>query len=156
MIVSSTFEEGAQHPDGRRSVTEYHVDEDGDTLRFDWLGTEPAQDVMEARAAMLNKMFADRAAVAARIAGTKLPWSKLELRGRFTRAELELIDEFNDLYLTYDWLTADQKRSIRTFLKDYESSRYVNYTDPRWVAGLAMYVQAGILAPNRPAEILNG
>lgn len=54
MIVSSTFTEGPVQACGRRYVSETHVADNGETYQFEWLGTQDAQTVVDARIVILN------------------------------------------------------------------------------------------------------
>ena len=78
----------------------------------------------------------------------------LEFRRRFTAAEQEAIDEFNALFESHPALTTEQKRKVRTGLKNFESANGVTLTDSDIPGMLGLYTALGLLAPGRAAEIL--
>lgn len=75
-------------------------------------------------------------------------------RKRFTPAEQELIDEFNATFESHPGLTAEQKRKVRTGLKNFDSASGVVLSDPAIPAILGLYTLLGLLAEGRAAEIL--
>lgn len=78
----------------------------------------------------------------------------LEFRRRFTPDEQELIDEFNVTFETHPALSAEQKRKVRTGLKNFESASGVVLADSDIPAMLGLYAAVGLLAPDRVGEIL--
>ena len=156
MIVSSSYSEGPLQADGRRYVSETHVDVHGRTYTFEWLGDQDAGYVLEARAATLSAELEAKAAAEAVVVGTRAPLTHLEFRRLFTEEELEFVDELNDTFESREDLDAATKRKIRTSIKNYEMSEYVRLDDPATATGLYLYVLLGILTPQRMGEILNG
>ncbi len=66
----------------------------------------------------------------------------LEYMNRFTDEELEGI------------YGADSNPAVKVWIKKFEASSEVNLDDQRTIDGLAKMVTAGLLAANRPVEIL--
>lgn len=124
MIVSSTFTEGPPQADGRRWVVETHTTSDGDELKYEWLGTQDAQMVMDERVAVLNAQYAARAAARALVQGSLIPLSKLEFRNLFGAAK-PAIDAFNAGFEQSQMLTAEQKAAIRSGLEDFKEAKYI-------------------------------
>lgn len=155
-ITSSTFTEGPTQADGRRNVTETHVDDTGAVYKYEWLGAQNVTAVINARASLLNTQLSDRAAAAALVAGTKLPLTKLEFRRRFTSTEQEAVDDFNANYKGNGGLTPAQKRTICTALENLNAAEYIQLSDASTIAGVNLYVSVGIITAARASEILNG
>jgi hypothetical protein len=161
MIVSSSYSEGPIQADGRRYVSEVHTDSNGRTYAYEWLGDQDAAIVVQARAEALSADLAKKAAAEAVVLGTKAPLTHLEFRRLFTQDELEAVDELNATFESRAF-DADPdvsnmlKRKVRTAIKTYETSSYVNLTDPATARGLGLYVMLGILTSQRMGEILNG
>lgn len=144
-IVSSTYTEGPAQVDGRRYVKERHVDDAGESFEFDWLGDQNAQAVVDARAAKLNTLLADRAAVEAVVSGTRLPLTKYQFRQLFGAKQVA-VDTFNATYEANAKLTDQQKALIRTGLKNFEASTAVVRPFVSDVLGmLTLYVALGLL-----------
>lgn len=81
--------------------------------------------------------------------------SKIQFRRVFTDEERPLIDEFNATFETLPYLTAEQKRDIRSGLEDYKATGEVNMKDPSTARMLGLYVMVGHLTAERMQEILN-
>lgn len=124
MIVTSSYTEGPLQADSRRWVRETHITDDDDELKYEWLGTQDAQMVLEERIAVLNTQYAARAAARALVQGSLIPLSKLEFRNMFGTAK-KAIDEFNAGFEASPLLTAAQKADIRSGLEDYKDARYI-------------------------------
>lgn len=153
-IVDSTYTEGPTQVDGRRWVYERHTTDDGDTLTFDWLGTEVAGLVLASRAQRLNELYAERDAAEALAADTKLPLSKLEFRNLFG-AKKPAIDAFNASFESNALLTSEQKAMIRTGLLDFEQAKYVRRPfDPAVAQMVGMYQALGILTAGEATAVL--
>jgi hypothetical protein len=80
--------------------------------------------------------------------------SKREWRLLFTDAERPPIDRFNAKFETDPLLTEEQRDDVRSGLEDYKAATVVNKDDPATAKVLGLYVMLGLLAANRPAEIL--
>lgn len=146
MIVTSNYTEGPPQADGRRWVRETHVTTDGDELKFDWLGTQDAQIVLDERAALLNAQYAARAAARALVAGSLIPLSKLEFRNLFGAAK-PAIDAFNAGFEASTLLSAEQKAAIRSGLEDFKEARYIERPFRADVLALiGLYQTIGILS----------
>lgn len=146
MIVSSSHTEGPVQADGRRWVYESHVTEDGDELKFEWLGDQDALMVLEERAAVLNAQYAARAAARALVQGSLIPMSKLEFRNLFGAAK-PAIDAFNSGFEASPLLTVEQKAAIRSGLEDFKEAKYIERpfrSDVLQLIGL--YQSIGILS----------
>ena len=145
MIASSTYTEGPPQADGRRWVRESHVTSEGDELKFEWLGTQDAQMVLEERTALLNAQYAARADARALVAGSLIPLSKLEFRNLFGAAK-PAIDAFNASYESSTLLTAAQKAAIRSGLEDFREAKYIERPYRADVLGLiGLYEAIGLL-----------
>ncbi len=156
MLNSSTYTEGPTQQDGRRYVTERHTEDNGNVHIFEWLGDQDASLVLAARAEELNQQILARAAAAALVNGSKLNLTKLQFRRRFTQQERVLIDDFNENYQAHPALTDDQKKTIRTFLKDFDTAEDVSMQDPDTSNGVYMYASLGIISMERAYEVING
>lgn len=124
MIVSSSYTEGQPQADGRRWVRETHITSDGDELKYEWLGTQDAQMVLDERVAVLNAQYAARTAARALVQGSLIPLSKLEFRNLFGNAK-PAIDAFNAGFEQNQMLTAEQKAAIRSGLEDFKEAKYI-------------------------------
>lgn len=124
MIVSSSYTEGPTQADGRRWVNETHVTDEGDELRYEWLGTQDAQMVLEERVAVLNAKYAARDAARALVQGSMIPLSKLEFRNLFGAAK-PAIDAFNVSFEQSPLLTVEQKAVLRSGLEDFKEAKYI-------------------------------
>lgn len=82
--------------------------------------------------------------------------TKLEYRRLFTFEERMSIDSFTANYLDIAFLSAEQKSAIRTSLQDYADAQDINLDDADTVRGIGLYVQFGLILPNRLPEVLNG
>lgn len=78
----------------------------------------------------------------------------LQFRRRFTPEEQELADELEVTFESNPAFTPAQKRTLRTGYKNFYAASEVDLDDPAIPPMLGMYVVAGVLAANRPAEIL--
>jgi hypothetical protein len=80
--------------------------------------------------------------------------SKVAWRRRFTAAEQDAIDAFNEGgYLTHPALDEATKGVIRRGLVLYSVTININPLDPDTQALLGLYEMLGLLAPGRAAEI---
>lgn len=155
-IITSTFTEGPTQSDGRRYVTERHVDDRGHVYEYQWLGEQDAAPVLAARVALLNAQLADQEAAQALVAGTLLPLTKLKFRELFTFAERMGIDALHAGFETHPALSTEQKATLRTGLEDYRMAENIQRPfDARVIAMLNMYVALGLLTPARQAEIVS-
>lgn len=80
--------------------------------------------------------------------------TKREWRLLFTALERPPIDRFNAKFESDPALTEAQRDDVRSGLEDYKAASVVNKDDPATAQMLGLYVALGLLAPNRPAEIL--
>lgn len=80
----------------------------------------------------------------------------LEFRSLFTETEIRAIDAFQSKFETFSYLTDAQKDQIRTDIKEFDLATFVDLNNPKYRPGLNMYVQLGILTPNRVDEVMNG
>lgn len=154
MIISSAYIEGVPQVDGRRYVTESHIEESGRVHTFEWLGSQDAQVVLDQRAAILNEQISARDAAVALVIGTTINITKLEFRRRFTLGERQLIDEFNATFESNPILSDEQKRAVRTAQKDFDNALDVSLIDPSTIAGVNLYAALGLVTPDRVVEIL--
>lgn len=146
MIVNSSYTEGQPQADGRRWVREAHITDEGDELKYEWLGTQDAQMVLEERAALLNAQYAARAAARALVAGSLIPLSKLEFRNLFGPAK-PAVDAFNAGFEQSQSLTTAQKAAIRSGLEDFREAKYIERPFRADVLSLiALYQSIGILS----------
>lgn len=146
MIVSSSYTEGPPQADGRRWVRETHVTDEGDELKYEWLGAQDAQIVLEERVAVLNAQYAAREADRALVQGSLIPLSKLEFRNLFGAAK-PAIDAFNTGFESSPLLSAAQKAAIRSGLEDFKEARYIERPFRSDVLSLiGLYQAIGILS----------
>lgn len=146
MIVTSTFTEGPPQADGRRWVRETHVTDEGDELKYEWLGVQDAQMVMEERVAVLNAQYAAREAARALVQGSLIPLSKLEFRNLFGAAK-PAIDAFNISFEQSPLLTTEQKAAIRSGLEDFREAKYIERPfRPDVLQLIGLYQTIGILS----------
>jgi hypothetical protein len=126
-IVESTYTEGPTQSDGRRSVTERHVDDLGRPMTFEYLCSDSMtpQAILDARAARLNADFASRDAEAAEAARGRIPWSKLEFRNQLGQQTEAAMDYFFATFETNPALTTEQKAMIRTGWARYREAHYI-------------------------------
>lgn len=126
-IVESTYTEGPTQSDGRRRITERHVDDLGRPMTFDYLATPDMdpQAVISARAARLNADFANRDAEAAEAARGRIPWSKLEFRNQLGQQTEAAMDYFFATFESNGALTTEQKAMIRTGWARYREAHYI-------------------------------
>lgn len=83
--------------------------------------------------------------------------SKLQFRELFAATKRELVDEFNATFEAHPALTAAQKRTIRTGLKDFESAQGITVPlDARVLGMLGLYQAVGILNADELAAIVSG
>ena len=80
--------------------------------------------------------------------------SKLQFRRLFTPGERELIDEFNATFESNPLLTAEQKRRVRTGIKNFDASTEIDKADPDIPLLLNLYTLTGLIAPGRAAGVL--
>lgn len=152
--MQSTYIEGPPQVDGRRYVRERHVDESGQVYEFEWLGSQAAQPVLDARAAKLDALIAEKRAAEVFVAGTKLPLTKLQFRDLFTATEKQAIDAFHAGFESHPALSEEQKAAIRTGLEDYRmASDIARPFQARVLAMLDLYVSLGLLTTERRDEI---
>ncbi len=126
-IVESTYTEGPEQADGRRYVTERHVDDLGRPMTFEYLATDGMnrQEVLTTRAARLNADFAARDAEAAEAAHGRIPWSKLEFRDQLGQQTEAAMDHFFATFESNPALTTEQKAMIRTGWARYREAHYI-------------------------------
>ena len=152
----STYTEGPPQVDGRRYVTERHVDDTGKVYDFEWLGAQDVGLVLSARAALLDGQITAQREAQALVLGTRLPWTKLQFERRFTDAEWSDAQDFNAGFEFIPQLSSEQKLTIRRGLNDYKIALDVSPTDPGTIALVSLYEAFGVIAPGRAAEVLNG
>jgi hypothetical protein len=146
MLVSSSFTEGPYQIDGRRWVREAHITDEGDELKYEWLGEQDAQMVLEERVALLNAQYAARAAARALVTGSLIPLSKLEFRNLFG-ASKPAVDAFNAGFESSPLLSAAQKAAIRSGLEDFREAKYIERPfRPDVLALIGLYQSIGILS----------
>lgn len=80
--------------------------------------------------------------------------SKIAFRRRFTFEQQMALDEFNDNYMNLEYLTVDQKRFIRTGLKNYNESPNINLKDPFVPMLLDLYISIGIITEDDKIRIM--
>jgi hypothetical protein len=155
MIVHSTHTEGAPQPDGRRYVKETHTDDRGESYEFEWLGSQDAQAVLEARAATLSRQITAQREAEAMVSGTRLPLTKLQFRELFTAAERASLDAFRATFEQNPALSAGQKASIRTGFIDFDNARnIVRPFLPPVLAMLDLFVALGLLTDERRQALI--
>lgn len=153
MIVSSSYTEGPPQADGRRWVRETHITIDGDELKYEWLGTQDAQMVLDERGAVLNAQYAARAAARALVQGSLIPLSKLEFRNLFGAAK-PAIDAFNAGFEQNQMLTAEQKAAIRSGLEDFKEAKYIERPfRPDVLTLIGLYQALGLLTAEQADEV---
>lgn len=79
--------------------------------------------------------------------------TKGQFRDRLTFTEKLQLDNY-DIDGIAPILDTTQKAYIRTLIKDFESSAYINVFDPQTVAGIYMTVSFGIISPGNIDKIL--
>lgn len=157
-VTQSTYTTGPAQADGRAYVTESHLLSDGRIVQFEYLadaGVDP-NTVMQLRAQRVEAETQANEAAAGIAAQGAVPWTKFQFRQRFTSAEQVAIDEFNATFESNPGLNAEQKRQIRTGLKNLDASGAVYADNPATIAGVQMYEALGLIASGRAAEILGG
>lgn len=83
--------------------------------------------------------------------------TKLEFRQLFANEKRQLVDEFNASFEGSLLLGAEQKRAVRTGLKDFENASGIAVPlEPSVLAMLALYQGVGILTAADVAAILAG
>lgn len=147
-IVSSTILSAVPQADGRISVQEQHIDQNGKTYDVVYLA-DPAMDinaVLDARAVNIGKEIDARAAVEAEAQNYEIPMTERQFLGRFTVAERVAIRQ-----------AAATDPVIADFL-DFLSKPGGVYRKPplgsNTVAGLNYVVSVGLLQASRIPEIL--
>jgi len=94
MVVSSSYTVGPPQTDGRVSVTEQHVLEDGQVYKYSYLCdlfvTNPEM-VMSARGDFIDNQLTKRANALALVVGTSVPLTKHQFLNRFTSEERQAI-----------------------------------------------------------------
>lgn len=155
MIVESTYTEGPTQVDGRRYVKERHVDDQGEVYEYEWLGAQDATPVVQARAAKLSALIAEKREAETLISGTLLPLTKLKFRELFTTTERAGIDAFRAGLETNSGLTTEQKATIRTGFIDFDNAQnIVRPFLPQVVAMLDLFVSLGLLTSERRTAII--
>lgn len=127
-ITQSSWTEDEQpQADGRRWVTERHVDDLGRPMTFNYLAGDDMDRaaIMAARADRLNAEFAARDAEASEAARGRIPWSKLEFRDQLGQATEVAMDAFFAGFEAHPSLTAEQKATIRTGFNRYKEAHYI-------------------------------
>lgn len=97
IIVSSEILEAIPQQDGRISVTERHVYDDGGVYLYPYFAQAEwnLQEVAEQRAANMNAEFARREAQFAEAMSFEIPLTKTEFRDRLSTVEQIAIDNFH-------------------------------------------------------------
>lgn len=151
-IVQSTWTEGAMQQDGRRYITERHVDDLGRPLVFEYLGTDDMDRnaVMQARAMRLNADFAARDAEAAEAARGRIPWSKLEFRDQLGSQTEAGMDAFFASFESHPALSTEQKAMIRTGWARYREAHYIERPlRPEVLTLLGLFKALGLITQER-------
>jgi hypothetical protein len=155
-IITSQIIRELPQADGRSYITERHVDHNGKSYDVEYLadaGLDTAL-VMQLRADKIGAEIDAREAAEAQALNFVLPVSKVAWRRRFTAAEQDIIDAFNEGgYLTHPALDEATKGAIRRGLVLYAATTDINPLDPDTQALLGLYTALGLLAPGRAAEI---
>jgi hypothetical protein len=155
-ILTSQIIRDLPQVDGRSYITERHVDHNGKSYDVEYLadvGLDTAL-VMQLRADKIGAEIDAREAAEAQALNFVLPVSKVAWRRRFTAAEQDAIDAFNEGgYLTHPALDEATKGAIRRGLELYKEANEVNPLDPDTQALLGLYTALGLLAAGRAAEI---
>ena len=110
-------------------------------------------EVQEFDISLIGRAYAN-GAFAPKLTPLKRIGTHLWFREHFTQAERENIDELEATFESNALLTAAQKKQLRTGFKDYNMGTDVNKDDPRIPPMLGLFVALGLLAANRPSEIL--
>ena len=155
-IITSTIIATRPQADGRAYITERHTDHNGNTYDHEYLADAglDTDTVMQLRAQNIGVQIDAREAAEAAAANFVLPVSKVAWRRRFTAAEQDAIDAFNEGgYLTHPALDEATKGAIRRGLVLYAATTWINPLDPDTQALLGLYTALGLLAPGRAAEI---
>lgn len=151
-IVESTYREGSVQADGRRTITERHVDDLGRPLSFIYLCTDDMspQAIMDARAARLNADFAARDAEAAEASQGRIPWSKLEFRDALGQQTEVAMDAFFAGFESHPALTTEQKAVIRTGYNRYQEAHYIERPlRPEVLSLLGLLKSLGLITQER-------
>lgn len=127
ILNSDWTEENIPQADGRRWVTERHVDDLGRPIVFTYLATDDMDRnaIMSARVARLNADFAVRDAEYAEATRGRIPWSKLEFRDQLGQTTEVAMDAFFATFETHPSLTDEQKAIIRTGFNRYKEAHYI-------------------------------
>lgn len=152
----SSYTEGPLQQDGRRYVKETHIDDNGTVYEYEWLGSQDAQPVVDARAVKLIELLHVEAQAQAFVADTKLPLTKLKFERLFSDAEWAAAQVFNATFEANEYLSDAQKLAIKRGLNDYRIAVDVSLTDPGTIAIVTLYEAFGVIAHGRAAEVLNG
>ena len=154
MITSKTFVSAPQ-VDGTFYVKEIYVDNEGKTYSYDWNGTlENIDLIMEERAEILNKQIQAKKDAIAAVQNTLLPLSHYEFRQLFNDKK-ELVDEFNEFFESYSYLTEAQKRTIRSGLQDFKMSGAINRPFlPGVLQMLSLYKLLGLITEEDRLRII--
>ena len=83
---------------------------------------------------------------------TKTVFTKFEFRSRFTFAELVAVDN----YATSSTLTDQQKATLNTVIKNFDSAQDVDVTHASTIQGVEYLVQCNLITSQRAAIILAG
>ena len=155
MIVSSTYNEGPLQADNRRYVKETHIDDQGNSYNFEWLGDQNAQLVLNERVIILNKLIKEKRDAQECASGTLLPLTKYEFRMLFWPEERIAIDLLERDIETYPGLLDTERFTMRTAFKDLESAQSVFRPFlPDVHMMLSVFVHLGILESTRRDQIL--
>lgn len=154
MIQNSTYTEGPAQVDGRRYVKERHLDNLGKVYEFEWLGSQDASLVLQARVQALNTQLVAQADALSLVADTRLPLTKLQFERRFTDLEWDAIQGFNTSYTIHPALTDVQKLSIKRGLAEYAVAQDISLTDSGTTSLVNLYETLGLLAAGRAVEVL--
>lgn len=155
MIVSSSYTEGPLQEDGRRYVTELHVDDRGVNYQFEWLGSQEAGQVLADRASLLTLQLAVRRAAEVVVMGTTLPLTKYQFRQLFTFQERIAVDELEATLEQHQLLTPTQKSMIRTGFRDFNAAQDVARPFlPEVLQMLDLFEVLGLITAERKMDIV--
>ncbi len=167
MTITSTFVLGLVQANGKTSVIEHHVSdlypEKPFTREYEAFVdpahaeyTNPAL-VLQLRNERLNKEEAASERAIALAAGGRFSLSKYEWRKRFTAAEQDLIDPFNEGgYESHPGLSSTQRTDIKRQMRNYAAASTIEPTNADVIAVVNLYIALGFITSARGTEILNG
>lgn len=156
-IISSEVTEAIPQQDGRVSVTERHLYDDGGLYLYPYFAQSDwdLQEVANQRAFNMNAEFSRKELQAAEAMNFELPLTKTEFRERFTTAEQIAIDNFNASYQSNSVLTTEQKAAILSALEHYKDTTRIYLGLQKTIDMVTMYESLGIIASDRASEVLS-